>query len=130
MSSSRLQRTSYPVKSTIDHEGRFRGEEKVVVGPIKSVNKCKITVGPAYSQYILDHNASKSFIVTKSPVIPQELLIYPRVNSIVGPLFCLLGQEDLEPSLSYGAISVVRPSGETRELTVRPWNRRVFQKRV
>ena len=101
MSSSRLQQTSYPMKSITDHGDRsFRGEEEAANEPIKSVKECKTTVGSAYSQYVFDHNASKGFVVTKGLVTPQELSVYPGVDIVTRPLFCLFDQEDFESNPS------------------------------
>ena len=100
VSSGRLQRTSCPVTSITDRGGHpFRGEEKAVSEPVKLVRACRAIEGLAYSQNVFDYNASKSFVATKGSIAAQELSVYPEMNAIARPLFCLLYQEDLEPSL-------------------------------
>jgi len=75
-------------------------------------------MGLAYSQNIFDHNAPKSFVVTKGSVTAREPSVYPGVDAITRPLFCLFCQEDFEPSLSLCAITIVGHSYEARELTM------------
>ena len=89
MSSSKPQRSVYPVKSIADCEGYpFHGEGKPVIESIKPVKERKIVVGRAYSQDKFDHKLSKGFVSTED-FLAQELLVYPRIDVVVGPLFCL-----------------------------------------
>ena len=101
MSSDRLQRTSYPMKSTTDRGGHpFHGEEKGVGEPAESVKTRKSIAGLAYGQNIFDHDPSNAFIDTEGLVVGQEPPVYPGVDTIDGPLFHFFDQKDFEPNLS------------------------------
>ena len=58
-------------------------------------------IGPdtAYSQNEIHQNTPKGFVASRDLVTTQELLVYPRINTIAGPLLCFFYEENFEPGL-------------------------------
>ena len=101
MSSSRLRRTSYLMKSIADPGGRpSRGEEAVASGPTKSVRTCKVIAGIAYGQNIFDQSAPNILVLTKGSATAQKSPVYPGADVIAGSLFCLFDKEYFESNSS------------------------------